>query len=90
MPRAIFVKDRDVTAAPLPFADRAALTAEAQNLRPHHNRTPDNAIEATAWALRRATNRLDFERVLASLPQEARAFRHVEASGPADLGQRIV
>ena len=83
VPRAIFVKDWDVTAAPVPFADREVMTREAQALRRHHNLTPDNAIEATAWAVRRCTDPLAFERVLATLPQEARDFWRVDedASG---------
>lgn len=83
VPRAIFVKDWDVTAAPVPFADRQVMTREAQELRRHHNLTPDNAIEATAWAVRRCTDPLAFERVLATLPQEARDFWRVDedASG---------
>jgi uncharacterized protein (DUF2267 family) len=88
--RAIFVKDWDVSAGPVPFADRDTLTAEAQNVRVHHNLTPDNAIEATAWAVRRCTNRRDFERVLARLPEEARAFWHVDVDDPAELDQRII
>ncbi|WP_322867642.1 DUF2267 domain-containing protein [Aquicoccus sp. G2-2] len=55
--RAIFVKDWDVSIGPVPFGDRDMLNAEAKNVRVHHNLTPDNAIEATAWAVRRCTNR---------------------------------
>ena len=83
VPRAIFVKDWDVTATPVPFAYRQVMTREAQELRRHHNLTPDNAIEATAWAVRRCTDPLALERVLATLPQEARDFWRVDedASG---------
>lgn len=88
--RAIFVKDWDVTVSPVPFEDRDAMTAEAKNVRVHHNLTPDNAIEATAWAVRRCTNRRDFERVLARLPEDARAFWHVEVDDQAELDQRII
>ena len=49
-----------------------------------------NAIEATAWAVRRCTNGRDFERVLAKLPAEARAFWHVDVADPAELEQRII
>ncbi|RAP40878.1 hypothetical protein BYZ73_12965 [Rhodovulum viride] len=90
VPRAIFVAGWDVTTPPLPFADRAALTAEAKALRPHHNLTPDNAIEATAWALRRATDARELEDVLSRLPPEARAFWHVEVDDPSELAPRIV
>lgn len=88
--RAIFVADWDVARPPVPFADRATLLAEAKALRPHHNLTPDNAIEATAWAVRRCTNPIDFDRVLARLPDGARDFWHVEVDDPSELNQRIV
>ncbi|WP_342592309.1 DUF2267 domain-containing protein [Oceaniglobus trochenteri] len=90
VPRAIFVKGWDVTRPPVPFADRASLIAEVKAVRRHHNLTPDNAIEATARALRRATNPMDFERVLAGLPAPAREFWAVETDDPRDLAQRIV
>lgn len=88
--RAIFVADWDVGRPPVPFADRATLLAEVKALRPHHNLTPDNAIEATAWAVRRCTNPIDFDRVLARLPDGARDFWHVEVDDPSELNQRIV
>ena len=88
--RAIFVAGWDVTAPPVPFAARDALLREVKNIRPHHNLTPDNAIEAVAWATRRHTNRRDFDRVLARLPQGAAAFWHVEVDDPAELDQRII
>lgn len=88
--RAIFVYRWDTGQAPVPFADRATLTAEVQQVRVNHNLTPDNAIEATAWAVRRVTNRLDFERVLARLPEGAQAFWHVDVSDASELDQRII
>ncbi len=88
--RAIFVAGWRVDDPPLPFTDRASLTAEVKAVRPDHNLTPDNAIEATAWAVRRFTNRLDLERVLAGLPEGAAAFWHVEVADPRELDQRIV
>ncbi len=88
--RAIFVQDWDVTAPPEPFRCRAALIAEVKQVRGNHNLTPDNAIEATAWAIRRATNKRDFERALGRLPKEARAYWHVDVEDPADLEQRII
>jgi len=84
---AIFTRDWDVTAAPLPFGPRAEMTREAQSLRPHHNLTPDNAIEATAFALWRVMNSADLTRVLDKLPPEARAFWAVDApAGDLDRG----
>ncbi|QIR86395.1 DUF2267 domain-containing protein [Paracoccus sp. AK26] len=89
VPRAIFVAGWKVDNPPLPFADREALTLEAKQVRPHHNLTPSNAIEATAWTLRRYVNAADLERVLARLPQEAREFWHAHVSSPDELKQRI-
>ncbi len=88
--RAIFVKDWVVAEPPLPFAARKDLTDEAKQVRPHHNLTPDNAIEATAWALRRLINPREFDAVLAKLPDEARAFWDVDVDDTAELEQRII
>ncbi len=88
--RAIFVKDWDVTVPPKPFVDRSSLISEVKRVRVNHNLTPDNAIEATAWAIRRCTNSRDFERVLGKLPPEARDFWHVDVDDPAELEQRII
>ncbi|MBF9029252.1 DUF2267 domain-containing protein [Rhodobacterales bacterium HKCCE3408] len=88
--RAIFVADWDVRLPPLPFTDRDSLTAEVQSLRRNHNQTPDNAIEATAWAVRRCTNARDFDRVLKTLPAAAAEYWRVETSDPSELHQRIV
>jgi uncharacterized protein (DUF2267 family) len=90
VPRAIFVKDWSVADPPAPFEDRAAMTREAQRVRVNHNLTPDNAIEATAWALRRSLDQRDLDRVLARIGPEAQAFWHVEVADPAELAQRIV
>ncbi|WP_363117571.1 DUF2267 domain-containing protein [Marivita sp. XM-24bin2] len=90
VPRAIFVADWDVTSEPRPFLDRNSLVAEAKAVRPHHNLTPDNAIEATAFALRRAVPVREFERVMKSLPQEARDFWDLPGVPPEDLAPRIV
>ena len=65
--RAIFVNGWDVTVPPVPFSDRSTLIAETKQIRVNHNLTPDNAIEATAWALRRCTNKRDLDRVLAAI-----------------------
>ncbi|MEM1430311.1 MAG: DUF2267 domain-containing protein [Pseudomonadota bacterium] len=88
--RAIFVAGWEIEAPPRAFADRATLTREVQALRPHHNLTPENAIEATAWALRRSVDQRDLDAVLADLPEAARAFWHVDTADPRDLCQRIV
>lgn len=86
--RAVFVQDWDTSAAPVPFADRQTLTREAQTLRKTHNLTPDNAIEAVAWALWRRVDHRDFRRVLETLPREASEFWHVDAK-PEELAQRF-
>ena len=88
--RAIFVHNWDVTEPRAEFYDREKLVSEVKAVRVNHNLTPDNAIEATAWAVRRTTNRRDFERVLAKLPAEARDFWHVDVADPAELEQRII
>ncbi|MGS4947794.1 DUF2267 domain-containing protein [Meridianimarinicoccus sp. RP-17] len=90
VPRAIFVKDWSISDPPEPFADRAEMTREAQQVRVNHNLTPDNAIEATAWALRRSLDQRDLDRVLEQIGPEALAFWHVDVSDPAELEQRIV
>ncbi|WP_137701398.1 DUF2267 domain-containing protein [Marimonas lutisalis] len=76
--RAIFVADWDISSPPLPWADRATLTAEAKALRPDHNLTPDNAIAAVARALRAHVRQRDFDRALDALGPEARDFWHVD------------
>lgn len=88
VPRAIFVQDWHPE-PPVPFASRAELTAEAQALRRHHNLTPDHAIEAVAWALRRHLRQDDLDALLARLPEGAVAFWAVAGADPAGLGRRI-
>ncbi|MGX9849322.1 DUF2267 domain-containing protein [Limimaricola litoreus] len=88
--RAIFVENWDVTHPPATFRDRETLVAEVKKVRVNHNLTPDNAIEATAWAVRRCTNGRDFDRMLAKLPAEACAFWHVDVLDPAELERRII
>jgi len=88
--RAIFVKDWNVSQEPALFLARAEMTKEAQLVRRHHSLTPDNAIEATAWALRRSMDQRDLDKVLASLPDGARDFWHVDVRDPSELEQRII
>lgn len=87
--RSIFVAGWRVEEEPLPFSDREALTQEAKQVRPHHNLTPDNAIEATAWTIRRYVNKADFERVLARMPEGSIEFWHVDVDDPKEIEQRI-
>lgn len=72
-------------APPLPWADRATLTREAQAIRPHHNLTPDNAIAALSRSLRRHVLARDLAQAFARLPPEAAAFWHVPPDEAAGL-----
>lgn len=89
IPRAIFVAGWQVQVPPLPFPDRASLVQEVKKVRQNHNLTPDNAIEATAWSLRRYIDGADLERVLARLPEGAGQFWHVDVADPREIEQRI-
>ncbi len=87
--RALFVQDWDVTATVLPFTSRAELTREAKAVRKDHNQTPDHAIEAVAWALRRHIHQRDLDTLLARLPEGAVDYWHVETADPHELDRRI-
>ncbi|MDJ1015271.1 MAG: DUF2267 domain-containing protein [Paracoccaceae bacterium] len=86
---AIFIRDWDVGAPPLPFGSKGEMNREAQRVRQNHNLTPNDAIEATAWALWRYVNHRQFEIVLSKLPEEARAFWHVETEDPDEIARRL-
>jgi uncharacterized protein (DUF2267 family) len=88
--RAIFVHNWDVSQPPAAFGNRRSMTEEARSLRKDHNLTPDNAIEATAWALRRCVDQRDLDRVLATLPDGARDFWQVQVDDPSELDRRII
>lgn len=88
--RTIFVGGWDLSTPPLAVADRDMMMAEAKRVRANHNLTRDNAIEATAWAVRRATKARDLDRVLGRLPEGAEDFWHVDAGDPAELQQRVI
>ena len=87
--RALFVADWQL-AEPVPPGTRTDWTAEAMALRPHHNLTPPNCVEATALALRQSVLREDIDRVLATLPRFAAEFWSTHGIDPATLGPRIV
>lgn len=72
--RALFVADWDVDEPMRPFDERAVITREVQELRPKHNFAPDTAIRDVAIAVRRNVDQDAFERVLATLSEEARRF----------------
>lgn len=88
--RALFVAEWRLDEGPVPPGTRAAWTAEAMALRPHHNLTPENCVEATALALRKSVLRGDLERVLATLPPFAAEFWSTPGINPATLGPVIV
>jgi uncharacterized protein (DUF2267 family) len=87
--RALLVADWQIS-DPVPPGTRADWTAEAMALRPHHNLTPRNCVEATALALRKAVLREDLDQVLATLPPFAAEFWSTPGIDPATLGPRIV
>lgn len=71
---AMFLYEWDPALPPAPFAPRAELAKEAQAFRIEHSFLPESAIEDVAAALWRHVDRRAFERMLAKLPPEARAF----------------
>lgn len=87
--RALFIADWQL-ADPVARGSRADWTAEAMALRPHHNLTPPNCVEATALALRKAVLRHVLDRVLATLPAFAAEFWSTPGIDPTTLGPRIV
>lgn len=87
--RALFVADWQI-APPQPAGDRQDWCREAKALRPHHNQTPDNCVEATALALRKSVLREDLERALNQLPPFAVEFWSVPGVDVVGLGPRIV
>lgn len=72
--RALFVKDWDVEAPPVPFSICEEMTNEVQALRRHHNFSPANAIEGVARALRANVDEKAFDAMLGTLPEGAVAF----------------
>jgi uncharacterized protein (DUF2267 family) len=83
IPRSVFVMGWH-PAPPLPWGNRDEQTAEAQALRPHHNLTPPNCIEATAIALRALVRPDEIDPVLAAIGPGAEAFWWVD---PARIRQ---
>ena len=89
VPRAIFVANWSPR-PPVPFADRATLIAEVQAVRRDHNLTPENAIEAVAWSVRRHVRQDALDRVLAGMAPEAADYWRVDVADPRELERRIV
>jgi uncharacterized protein (DUF2267 family) len=72
--RAIFVSDWDVQERKKLFAGREQLLAEVRAFRHDHNLSTETAIEDVTATVRRHVDPDAFERVLKTLPQEARDF----------------
>jgi uncharacterized protein (DUF2267 family) len=72
--RAIFVADWHLDEPQRPFASLSELNRELQQIRRNHDFSPDNAIEIVAPIVTKYTDRVQFDRVLATLPPEAKAF----------------
>ncbi|MCA2014122.1 DUF2267 domain-containing protein [Cereibacter sphaeroides] len=90
VPRAIFVEGWDLATKPAGFGTREDWRAEAKALRPHHNLTPDTAVEAVARALWRQVNHMDLQRVIARMPDGSESFWSVPGATPEELAVRIV
>ncbi|MGR3760409.1 DUF2267 domain-containing protein [Roseobacteraceae bacterium NS-SX3] len=88
--QAVLIQDWRMAEVPQPWASRAAMTEEVKALRRAHNLAPDNAIEATAYALRRCVRAADLGRVLARIGPEAEAFWAVEGPDSAGARPRII
>ena len=88
--QAILLQGWHVDVPPKPWGTRDAQIAEVKGLRPHHNLTPDTAIEATAFALWRHCDHMDLSRELAKIGPEAVTFWQVTGHPPAALEQRII
>lgn len=88
--RAILLQGLRADHIPVPMASRATLLAEVKDHRPHHNLTPDNAIEATAYALRRTVNARDFAQATAGLSPDLIAFWDVPGVPERDLERQMI
>lgn len=85
MIRALFIEDWNPEQAVLPFGEPADWLADVLSVHPAHNFSPPDAVASVATALRKHVDEQTFERVLASLPAEARRYwdpRTPSVSGP--------
>jgi uncharacterized protein (DUF2267 family) len=71
---AIFIADWDTSEPIVAFAERAAMTREAQALRADHNFSPDTCIRDVASALRKCVDEDALNHVLSSMPEGAAEF----------------
>jgi uncharacterized protein (DUF2267 family) len=84
--RALFIEDWSPDQAVLPFGEPADWLADVLSVRPEHNFSPPDAVASVATALCKHVDEQAFDRVLASLPVEARRYwqpRTPSASGSA-------
>lgn len=85
IPRVIFVAQWTPPQVSVRFGSRTEMTREVQELRQHHNLSPDNSIETVTSALRRRIHPRDREEAMAALPTEATTFWEVAGVDPAGL-----
>lgn len=76
--RAIFESGWDAGDEQKPFGPREDMEAEVKAFREHHNFAPPNAIATVAAVLRKHVDIRNFERILATLPDEAGAYWNSE------------
>jgi uncharacterized protein (DUF2267 family) len=72
--RALFIDGWDPGEPTRPFEDLVNVAAEVRALRQAHNFAPATALHDVAVALRKNVDEAALERVLAALPEGARAF----------------
>ncbi len=76
-PARIFVSDWDTEAPVKPFVDRDALMKEVRAFRHDHNLSTDTALEDVTVVIRRHVDQAAFERILNTLPPDARRFWYI-------------
>ena len=74
MLRAIFVAGWRAGEPPADFADRAAMEREVRALRRNHNFAPEGSIAKVAGSFFRHVDTVRFDKALAGLSPEAKAF----------------
>lgn len=72
--RAIFIENWNIDEPVRPFSGGIELLAQVRSVRPEHNFSPANAVEAVAEALRKHVDNEAFDRVLLVLPAGAKEF----------------
>jgi uncharacterized protein (DUF2267 family) len=72
--RALFLENWHPDSSPAPFGTPEEILAEVRSVRPEHNFSPPNAVEAVARALRACIKGEALERALSTLPVGATDF----------------